>query len=172
MDFGRFRFKNGSNIVSALHDSQTCVMICQPAFAPVTQMYNSSTVQHLTGKVSYLHNEPQRHLRSWRSYSDTLLKPNETTIGMKVKKRGIVVRQTWLLCVSLQEGERELSRGRGIENERGGRTSAVPHASCSMYSAHSSQSGFLQSQSSVPVCRASQQHGASTWPCQVPGPLA
>lgn len=71
------------------------------------------------------------------------------------------------LNVCVQEGEGEQSR----ECERR-RISAVPHASCSMYSAHSSQSGFLQSQSCVPACRASQQHGASTWPCQLPGPVA
>lgn len=69
------------------------------------------------------------------------------------------------MCVI--EGEREQSR----ECKRR-RTSAVPHASCSMYSAHSSQLGFLQSENSVPARRASQQHGASTWPCQLPGPVA
>lgn len=69
------------------------------------------------------------------------------------------------VCVQEQEGEQSRECERRC-------TSAGPRAFCSMYSAHSSQSSFLQSQGCVPTRRASQQHGASTWPCQLPGPVA
>lgn len=69
------------------------------------------------------------------------------------------------LNVFIQEGE----RGREYKKRC---TSAVAHTSFSMYSAHSSKSNILQSQSTVPARRASHQHGASTWPCPMPGPLA
>lgn len=101
-------------------------------------------------------------------------KPVEQQMAWKctMKKRAAAVRQTWLLCPTKCVYKREQGRERGDREWERGRTSAVPNACCYMYSAHSSQSDFHQSQCTVPSCRASQQHGASTWPCQVPGPLA
>lgn len=53
------------------------------------------------------------------------------------------------------------------------RRGQAPRAFCSMYSAHSSQSDLLQSQSSVPACGGlPARRRASTWPCQLPGPVA
>lgn len=111
------------------------------------------------------------NFRSSTSYP--FLRGSTTTNDMKVHhdKRG---RLWWnkhgscvplKVCVQEQEGEQSRKCERRC-------ASAVPRAFCSMYSAHSSQSSFLQSQGCVPTCRASQQHGASTWPCQLPGPVA
>lgn len=153
--------------------------ICQLTFEPFTSYLDVQKLNCPTSFSCYslhdLHRVMNHKLKTFVIIKTLFSKQVEQQMAWKSTIKNSGCGETNMthsvpVNVCVQEGEREQNRKWG-ECERG-HTSAVPHASCSMYSAHSFQSSLLQSQSSVPVCRASQQHGASTWPCQVPGPLA